>query len=144
MSVHVEEIDVSQVSGVSKGRIEMGQIASGPENGPLMTLLVDQDAGKSGLRTDFLGRPASTWPGAARMSLRTGCPVVALAIVREEGGSHELRFGRTLEPDDFRDGPDPVRDYTAAISGAVETFIRERPDQWFWVHRRWKGAHEAG
>lgn len=112
--------------------------------GGVVTLLVDQDAGKSGLRTDFLGRPASTWPGAARISLRTGCPVVAMAIVRKDGGSHELRFGTTLEPDEFRDGPDSVRHYTAAISGAVETFIRERPDQWFWVHRRWKGADEAG
>jgi len=112
--------------------------------GGLVTLLVDQDAGKAGLRTDFLGRPASSWPGAARLSLRTGCPVLAMAIVREDDGRHVLRLGRTLDPEDFRGGPEEVRRFTAAISAAVEEFILARPEQWFWVHRRWKGADEAG
>ena len=45
-------------------------------SGGLVTLLMDQDAGKTGFVTDFLGLPASTWPGAARISIRTGCPVI--------------------------------------------------------------------
>ena len=36
-----------------------------------------------------------------------------------------------------------IRDFTGRISAVVEGFIRERPEQWFWVHRRWKGAEEA-
>ena len=112
--------------------------------GGVVTLLVDQDAGKAGLRTEFLGHPASSWPGAARISLRTGCPVLPMAIVREDDGRHVLRLGEALDPEDYRDGPEEVRRYTAAISAAVEEFILARPGQWFWVHRRWKGAHEAG
>ena len=110
--------------------------------GGLVTLLVDQDAGKTGLKTPFLGRPASTWPGAARIALRTGCPVFPMAIRREPDGTHLLRLGAVLDPADF--SRDDVRGFTARISGAVERFIIDQPAQWFWVHRRWKGAHEAG
>lgn len=112
--------------------------------GGVVTLLVDQDAGKAGLKTDFLGHPASSWPGAARISLRTGCPVVPMAIFREDDRRHVLHLGRPLYPEDHRGEPEGIRRYTAAISAAVEEFILARPGQWFWVHRRWKGAHEAG
>ena len=110
--------------------------------GGLVTLLVDQDAGKTGLKTPFLGIPASTWPGAARIALRTRCPVIPMAIRREPNGTHLLRLGKTMDPADF--SRDDVRGFTASISGAVESFIIDQPAQWFWVHRRWKGAHEAG
>jgi KDO2-lipid IV(A) lauroyltransferase len=67
-----------------------------------------------------------------------------MAIVREDDGGHVLYLGEALDPEDHRGGPDEVRRFTAAISAAVEEFILARPGQWFWVHRRWKGAHEAG
>lgn len=111
--------------------------------GGLVTLLMDQDAGKTGLVTDFLGRPASTWPGAARISVRTGCPVVPMAILRNGDGSHTLHIGETLMPRGVTDTEDDLRDYTSRISSAVEGFIMAHPEQWFWVHRRWKGAEEA-
>ncbi|MFO7608199.1 MAG: lysophospholipid acyltransferase family protein [Candidatus Krumholzibacteriia bacterium] len=110
--------------------------------GGMVSLLVDQDAGAAGLRLDFLGRPASTWPGAARFALRRGCPVVPVAIVRE-GAGHVLRVGQAIA---VAPGPaDPVR--VAAlmrrISAGVEAFVGRHPEQWFWVHRRWKGADDA-
>lgn len=111
--------------------------------GGLVTLLLDQDAGKTGLVTDFLGRPASTWPGAARISVRTGCPVVPMAILRNRDGSHTLHIGEALEPRGVTDDEEDLRKYTGRISAAVEGFIRAHPEQWFWVHRRWKGAAEA-
>jgi len=89
---------------------------------------MDQDAGKTGFLTDFLGHPASTWPGAAKISIRTGCPVVPIAILRN--------LDRT-------DTEEDIKIFTGLISAAVESFIWERPEQWFWVHRRWKGAAEA-
>ena len=111
--------------------------------GGLVTLLMDQDAGKTGFVTDFLGRKASTWPGAARISIRTGCPVVPVAILRNDDRTHTLHIGDVLEPAGLTDRDRDVRDFTNRISAAVEEFILERPEQWFWVHRRWKGAAEA-
>ena len=111
--------------------------------GGVVTLFVDQDAGREGVRTSFLGRPASTWPGAARLALRTGAPVVPLAIAREADGRHVLRIGDPLAIEAGADDEGSVAALTARISAAVEEFIRACPGQWFWVHRRWKGAAEA-
>lgn len=110
--------------------------------GGLVTLLVDQDAGAAGETVDFLGRPASTWTGAARFSLRTGCPVVPLAMRRTGPGRHVLLIRDALQPPPRSERIEAVQvaDYTRRISAAVEQFVREEPRQWFWVHRRWKGA----
>jgi Kdo2-lipid IVA lauroyltransferase/acyltransferase len=107
-------------------------------NGGLVSLLMDQDAGSQGLTTSFLGKAASTWPGIARISIRTGCPVVPMALIRLADGSHELKISPPLEPVGIADRPEEVRCYLEKISASVEVFIQENPEQWFWVHRRWK------
>lgn len=108
--------------------------------GGLVTLLLDQDAGSEGLEVDFLGHPASTWPGAARLSIRTGCPVVPMAILRRKDGTHRLSLKDPLFPGDLVDAGAEVQEYLQRISRCVEGFIRENPAQWFWVHRRWKSG----
>jgi KDO2-lipid IV(A) lauroyltransferase len=111
-------------------------------DGGLVSLFVDQDAGGAGLPLDFLGLPASTWPGAARVALRTGCPVVPMAIVRA-GGEHVLHLGEPIAVAAAPPSPARVGALMARISAAVEVFVRDHPEQWFWVHRRWKGAASA-
>jgi len=108
--------------------------------GGLVSLLLDQDAGAQGVVIDFLGRPASTWPGAARLSLRTGCPVVPTAMIREDNGRHCLRLGPILWPREYEDTPAGVSSYLQKISSSFEAFVLEHPEQWFWVHRRWKSV----
>jgi len=107
--------------------------------GGVVSLLQDQDAGSQGVAGMFLGRAASIWPGAARLARRTGCPVVPVGMLRTPAGGHELHIGPALRSD--------ARETTAAfarrISAAVEAIIRRDPAQWFWVHRRWKGAAAA-
>ena len=113
------------------------------KRGGLVSLLVDQDAGSAGLALDFLGRPASTWPGAARFALRTGCPVIPMAIIRQPDGGHVLRVGEVIAVEQGPAEPVRVRELMTRISAAVEAFILDRPEQWFWVHRRWKGSASA-
>ncbi len=108
------------------------------KNGGLVSLLLDQDAGNQGLKTSFLGRAASTWPGVARFSIRTGCPVIPMALIRLADGGHELKISPALKPEGIADRPEDVRFYLEEISAAVEGFIWGNPEQWFWVHRRWK------
>ncbi|MCP4572295.1 MAG: hypothetical protein GY838_08065 [bacterium] len=110
--------------------------------GGVVTFFIDQDAGARGLRLDFLGRPASTWPGAARFALRAGAPVVPAAMARRPGG-HVLRVGRALATQSGPADPAATLKLMGRINAAVEEFVREDPEQWFWVHRRWKGAAEA-
>ncbi len=107
-------------------------------SGGLVSLLLDQDAGNQGLTTSFLGRPASTWPGVARFSIRTGCPVLPMALIRLADGRHELKISPPLVPDGLSERPEEVQCYLEKISAAVEVFIQDHREQWFWVHRRWK------
>jgi len=106
--------------------------------GGLVSLLIDQDAGDGGLTVPFLGQPAATWPGVARISIRTGCPVIPMAMIRRSDGSHELKISSPLWPSGVSENPDEVLSYLKKISSDVEVFIRDYPEQWFWVHRRWK------
>ncbi len=108
------------------------------QSGGLVSLLLDQDAGDQGMTTPFLGLAASTWPGVARFSLRTGCPVIPMALIRGFDGRHELKISPPLFPEDGVDRPQEVQPYLERISAAVERFIWDYPEQWFWVHRRWK------
>lgn len=117
-----------------------GAVLKHLRSGGVVTLLLDQDAGSAGVPTEFLGLPASTWSGAARFSIRTGCPVVPMGMLRQIDGTHVLHVGQALDPEGRTDQTGDVHNYTAAISLAVEDFIRRDPEQWFWVHRRWKGA----
>ena len=111
--------------------------------GGLVSLLLDQDAGAGGVRIPFLGREASAWPGAARFSLQTGCPVIPMGIIRQPDGSHVLHVGTALEPAGRAGDDEGIRQYTAEISLAVESWVRRAPEQWFWVHRRWKEVERS-
>jgi len=112
--------------------------------GGLVSLLLDQDAGAGGVRIPFLGREASAWPGAARISLQTGCPVIPMGIIRRPDGSHVLHVGPALSPAGRTGDEAGIRAYTAEISLAVESWVRLAPEQWFWVHRRWKEVERSG
>ncbi len=107
-------------------------------DGGMVSLLIDQDAGDAGLTIPFLGHPASTWPGVARISLRTGCPVIPMALIRLPDGGHELKISDPLWPTETNHGHQEIISYLERISTAVEIYIRDYPEQWFWVHRRWK------
>jgi len=99
-------------------------------------LLVDQKQ-NNGISVPFFGREAMTAPAAAELALRFDCPVVALRVERLGGA----RFRFTAEAP-FR--LDSTGDKTADLAAGMrrihtifERWITERPDHWFWVHRRW-------
>ena len=106
----------------------------------MVAILMDQNAGKSGLVMDFLGFPASHWVGVAKLSLRYKVPILpGFALLTPEG---ETRF--TFEPMIFHpDWEDDEALYPALlkeVNQVIEDYIHRYPSQWFWVHKRWKGT----
>jgi Kdo2-lipid IVA lauroyltransferase/acyltransferase len=92
-----------------------------------------------GVFVPFFGVPACTASGLARVALRTGAAVLPGFMVWEPSeGKYVLRFGAEIAllrtGDDERD----VIENTARFTAAIEDAIRRHPDQWLWVHRRWK------
>lgn len=104
-------------------------------NGGVLTTMADlRDA--TGILTPFFGRPAPTSPFPALAARLTGAPLFAAAIVREPGvrfrvSLTEIPVSRT------KDREADVAAATAALHAAFEASIRQRPEQWMWVHRRW-------
>jgi KDO2-lipid IV(A) lauroyltransferase len=109
-----------------------------------IALLADQDARRDGVFVPFFGRDASTPRGPAELAVRTGAPIVMGFGWRGADGRLRLDVGPTLTPDPGIADPEAsVRDLTARHTAALEARVRERPEQWFWLHRRWKTAPPA-
>lgn len=107
--------------------------------GRVVGILGDQDARKAGIFVDFFGRPASTARGPAVLSLRAGARLV-LGIAIREGGA-EPRYAvyfEALDPPGTGDLDRDVRSLTQSYTRRLETYIRRFPEQYFWLHRRWK------
>lgn len=108
-------------------------------SGGLLATLADQDAGQRGLFVDFFGRPASTHKAVALMALEHRVPILVAGTPRLGGKYHILPID-IIYPEDFDKSPDAVRAITQRFTTALETVIRTAPEQYFWVHRRWKHA----
>lgn len=103
--------------------------------------LSDQDAGDSGLVVDFFGYPASTPRGAAAFSVRLGVPVVPAVLVRKgRGPDHTLVLGEPVYPDPDLSREAAEKRITEEYTSGLEEMIKDRPDLYWWAHRRWKST----
>jgi KDO2-lipid IV(A) lauroyltransferase len=107
-----------------------------------VAILADQDAGGNGIFVDFLGRPASTGRGAAAFVLKTQAPIVFCVTIREPQGRHRIE-AELLTFDFSQNGTvlseeEKLKFVTQAWTKVLEKYIRQYPDHWFWMHRRWK------
>ena len=91
-----------------------------------------------GIEVDFFGHPAWTFKSLAIIALATGAPVLPAASWREADGNHVLRFEEPLAPIECENTGDAIRRNTCAYNAVLERVILRRPEQWYWVHRRWK------
>lgn len=104
----------------------------------LVGILLDQNARRrEGVFVDFFGKPASTNAGLALVARRTGAPVLPMFLVREG-----RRYRMVIEPEvplvATGDKAGDIRANTRRYNQALESVIRRYPEQWFWVHQRWK------
>lgn len=105
--------------------------------GEIVAFVLDQHAPEpSALRLPFLGRPAATSTGLARLALKSGAPVVPIFTHRRPDGTHAIRIGPALSVQG--DVDEPVEALTRACLAEVEAAVRAHPEQWLWIHRRWK------
>jgi KDO2-lipid IV(A) lauroyltransferase len=110
--------------------------------------LADQDAGPRGLFVSFFGRPASTHKAVALMALEFDAPLVVIGVPRvpappgTPGGGGVMFYAvvtqDVIDPRDYAGRPDAVRAITERYTAALERLVRRHPEQYFWLHRRWK------
>jgi len=92
-----------------------------------------------GVFVDFFGHAACTGSGLARVARRTGATVVPGFLLWDEATQqYVLRFGAALDLPVTEDAEADALAYTALFTRVVEEYVRQYPDQWLWLHRRWK------
>ena len=104
-----------------------------------ISFIADQDAGRKGMFVDFFGRKASTYKSIGLMAMRHEVPVIVGYGHRvREGFDFEIGVERIIRPEEWADKDDPLRWITQEYTAALEAVIRRAPEQYLWVHRRWK------
>lgn len=107
-------------------------------NNEILFIQLDQNFGTAGVFVDFFGEKAATATGPVVFALRTQAAVVPLFIVREENDKHKI----IIEPEviiEKKDTQEETLQFNIQkITTIIETYIRKYPEEWGWIHRRWK------
>jgi KDO2-lipid IV(A) lauroyltransferase len=103
-------------------------------------ILADQNTlAEEGVFVDFFGIPACTTAGIAKIALRTGAAVVpAFCVWDSDTARFRIIFHQPLELSNTGDPAEDVRNATQQMTSVIEQYVRQYPDQWLWIHRRWK------
>ena len=116
------------------------QVAAALDAGQSLAILCDQWGGHKGCRVDFFGKPTSCHKAIAVFPLSSGTPLVVSYAKRHKRPLHfEIGCYAVVDPAEPNSGPDNVRELTQWYNQRLEEIVRITPDQYWWLHRRWKG-----
>ena len=124
-----------QVAG-SKGARRL--LLKALKNHEAIALVADQNAGRDAVFVDFFGKLAATQPGPAQLALKYKAPIIVAATIRTGPGKFKIIHQEVEIEDD-----DTVESLTQRHVKILEGFIRQYPEQYFWLHRRWKRRPEG-
>ena len=126
-------VRTSNIELIPKGPAGARQTIKLLSKGELVAMFVDQKM-NDGIEVPFFGRPAMTAPALASLALKYGRPVIPFRIVRRKGAYFRAEV---LPPIRFEAGEDDVLKAMTEVNQLLESWIREYPAQWLWLHRRW-------
>ncbi len=109
------------------------------EDGKTIVLLIDQNvAWYQGVFVDFFGRPACATTGLALLAQRTQLPVLPMFTTRMPDGKYLIEFGPKMDTVSTGDRDTDALTNTQNYAKIIEDHVRKYPEQWLWMHRRWK------
>lgn len=127
--------------GVVGRRGSLEEIVDTVEKGDAIVFPFDQYARRpEGIPVEFFGYDVGTYKSMAVIALSTGAPVMPGASWREPDGKHVLKFWPAVPVVHNDDVGAEIKRNTRIYNQALEWLIVQHPEQWWWVHRRWKGA----
>jgi len=122
---------------IPAGRDAPIKLAEALRNGQHVAILVDQYF-SNGVDVTFFGRKTKTNPTLARLLRQIECPVHGVRIIRLPGHRFRAELSDEVKPVRDASGQIDVQGTMQAITSVIEGWIREYPDQWLWLHRRWR------
>ncbi len=121
---------------IPKGGVASRRALAALRRGAHLALLVDQKL-NDGIAVPFFGRPAMTAPALALLALHFNCAVLPARVERLRGARFRLSIHPPLPLPRSGNRAADAAALMAAVNRTLEAWIRERPEQWFWVHNRW-------
>ena len=129
----------------SKKRGAVVDILKALRNGESVGFVMDQNVvGDRGVFVDFFQELAYTHKVVALVAQKTGAPLVPVYGFREIDGTHRIIYGNPIDPISTGDRSRDVFVNTQRMSRVLEGCVRDHPDQWFWMHNRWKRRPKPG
>lgn len=113
------------------------------KSGGSVALLIDQDTKVKSVFVNFFGRPASTPVGATLLAMKTGAVVVPSYVYMGEDGLHHMHFEEEVPMRITENEEEDMVFNTQVLTTIIEGWIRKHPEQWVWMHRRWKTKQEV-
>ncbi len=107
------------------------------KNNEIIGMIGDQDAGKSGVFVDFFGRPASTPIGPVIFAMRSGAVLIPFFDIRGENNHHQIIIESPYQLSRTSNMKNDIMENTQKLTKNLESYIRQYPEQWFWLHNRW-------
>jgi KDO2-lipid IV(A) lauroyltransferase len=108
------------------------------QSGGIVALAGDQSATRESEYVPFFGRKVATFRGPAAFALRAGAPIKMAFMVRREDGTYDFVV-ESVPMEDLRGASEEnIRELTRRHTAVLERHVRRHPDQWLWMHRRWK------
>ncbi|HVO09275.1 MAG TPA: lysophospholipid acyltransferase family protein [Vicinamibacteria bacterium] len=113
--------------------------------GGILAVLIDQNVQEQdGVFVRFFGRPACTTTVAAALALKTGCAIVPVRCTLQPDGRYLMAYGPPVEWTGSGRREEDLVALTQHLTSLIESWVRETPEQWLWLHRRWKTQPSAG
>lgn len=128
---------------ISLNRNSIRGILEALKAGKGVVFVLDQHASNELVWVDFFGRSASTLPALAVLAQRTGAPVVPVFTHRKPDGSHVITIQPAVPFEEMDDRNEAVEHNTQRYTTLIEAAIRQHPEQWTWIHERWKAPQLA-
>jgi len=107
-------------------------------SGRMIGVLIDQDTSRvKGIYVDFFGRKARTPVGPVILALKLDVPIVPMAVIQTREGNYKIFVQEEIKPQAGRTKEENIYHLTQKCTEFLEQVIREYPDQWVWMHKRW-------
>ena len=122
---------------IPAGRDAPLRLAQAPQDGKHVAMLVDQYL-TNGVEVTFFGRKTTANPMLARLRRQVDCPIHGTRIIRLPNNRFRAELSEEVKPVLDASGQIDVQGTMQAVTNVVEGWVREYPEQWLWLHRRWR------
>jgi Kdo2-lipid IVA lauroyltransferase/acyltransferase len=122
---------------IPSGRNAPLKLAEALQRGQHVAMLVDQYL-TNGVEVTFFGRKTTANPTLARLARHVECPIHGVRIIRLPGYRFRAELSNEVQPVRDASGKIDIQGTMQAVTNVVESWVREHPEQWLWLHRRWR------